>query len=100
MRVYEVSPVEADLVLIPVRMLNEVVYRPRFFYLDHVAGEWEESAGTVSGKRVHRRVEAKASPLPGPGALPEDLKARSVTVSSQAEGIIASVDGRNRPLVD
>jgi CRISPR-associated protein Cas1 len=73
-------------------MLNEVVYCPRLFYLEHVAGEWEESADTVSGKRVHRRVDAKASPLPEPTALPEDLTARSVTVSSHAEGIIAKVD--------
>ncbi len=78
--------------LIPARMLNEVTYCPRLFYLEHVAGEWEESGDTVSGKRVHRRVDAKASPLPEPAALPEDLKARSVTVSSQKEGIIAKVD--------
>jgi len=58
-------------------MLNEVVYCPRLFYLEHVGGEWEESADTVSGKRVHRRVDAKASPLPEPGDLPEDLDVTS-----------------------
>ena len=78
--------------LIPARMLNEVVYCRRLFYLEHVAEEWEESADTLAGKRVHRRVDAKASGLPAPEALPEDLKARSVTVSSQADGIIAKLD--------
>lgn len=64
----------AETDLIPARMLNEVVYCPRLFYLERVAGEWEESADTVSGKRVHRRVDAKASPLPEPAALPDDLR--------------------------
>ena len=78
--------------LIPARMLNEVVYCPRLYYLEHVAREWEESADTLAGKRVHRRVDGKASPLPAAEALPEDLKARSVTASSEAEGIIAKLD--------
>jgi hypothetical protein len=71
-------------------VLNEVVYCPRLFYLEDVAGEWEERADTLSGKRGHRRVDAKASPLPEPAAPAEKLKARSVAVSSQAEGIIGS----------
>jgi len=88
----DVAPPAAEDRLIPARMLNEVVYCPRLFYLEHVAGEWDESADTLAGKRVHRRVDAKASPMPPPEELPEGLKARSVTVSSQAESIIAKVD--------
>jgi len=45
-------------------MLNEVVYCPRLFYLEHVAGEWEESADNVSGKRVNRRVDGKSAASP------------------------------------
>jgi CRISPR-associated protein Cas1 len=56
----------SDLALIPARMLNEVVYCPRLFYLEHGRGEWEESADTLAGKRVHRRVDAKASAMPSP----------------------------------
>src|SRR5437879_2604260 len=78
--------------LIPARMLNEVVYCPRLFYLEHVAGEWEESADTLAGKRVHRRVDAGSPPLPPPDALPDDMIARSVTASSVADGIVAKVD--------
>ena len=78
--------------LIPARMLNEVVYCPRLFYLEHVAGEWDDSADTISGKRVHRRVDAKASPMPSAEELPDGFKGRSITVSSEADGIIAKVD--------
>jgi CRISPR/Cas system-associated exonuclease Cas4 (RecB family) len=88
----DVTPSSAEEQLIPARMLNEVVYCPRLFYLEHVAGEWEESADTLAGKRVHRRVDAKASAMPSPQELPDGLKARSVTVSSEADGIVAKVD--------
>jgi CRISPR-associated protein Cas1 len=86
------APAEGDEALLPARMLNEVVYCPRLFYLEHVAGEWEESADTLAGKRVHRHVDARSSPLPPPAELPEDLAARSVTVSSEREGLVAKVD--------
>jgi CRISPR-associated protein Cas1 len=86
------APEEISDGLIPARMLNEVVYCPRLFYLEHVAGEWEESADTLAGKRVHRRVDAKATAMADPAELPEGTKARSVTVSSEAEGIVAKVD--------
>lgn len=80
--------------LIPARMLNEVVYCPRLFFLEHVQGEWDDNADTIHGKRVHRRVDARADALPEAAALPPEgkLHARSVTASSQAEGIIATVD--------
>lgn len=78
--------------LIPARMLNEVVYCPRLYYLEHVAREWEESADTVAGKRVHRRVDEKASPLPSGAETLPDGEARSVTVASEAEGIVAKLD--------
>jgi CRISPR-associated protein Cas1 len=78
---------------IPARMLNEVVYCPRLFYLEHVAREWDDNADTVQGKRVHRRVDRKEDPLPEEGALPpEPLHARSVTVASEAAGIVARTD--------
>lgn len=80
--------------LIPARMLNEVVYCPRLYYLEHVLGEWDDSADTVHGRRVHRRVDAREDALPLSEELsPEDrLHARSVTVSAPEEGIIAKTD--------
>jgi hypothetical protein len=86
------SPSILEDALIPARMLNEVVYCPRLYYLEHVAGEWEESGDTLAGKRVHRRVDASSSPLPDAPALPAELKARSVTVASEDDGIVAKVD--------
>lgn len=94
----------AEEALIPARMLNEVVYCPRLFHLEHVGREWEDSADTVSGRRVHRRVDAGPEELPAAAELPEDWKARAVNVSSQVEGIIAKIDlvdvsdGRVRPV--
>src|SRR5438105_1975851 len=80
--------------LIPARMLNEVVYCPRLFYLEYVLGEWDDNADTVHGKRVHKRVDARSDALPESGALPPEgkLHARSVTVSSAQEGLIAKTD--------
>jgi CRISPR-associated protein Cas1 len=83
---------DMDVGLIPARMLNEVTYCPRLYYLEHVAGEWEHSADTLAGKRVHRRVDARSQPMPDPEAMPERLEARSVTVSAPDEGIVAKVD--------
>jgi CRISP-associated protein Cas1 len=79
--------------LIPARMLNELVYCPRLFYLEHVAGEWDESADTLQGTRIHRRVDAKTDALPPSKELPDaPYQARSVTVSSASLGIVAKVD--------
>ncbi len=78
---------------IPARMLNELVYCRRLFYLEHVAGEWDDNSDTVSGSRVHKRVDAKRDPLPLAEDVPEDLKsARSVSVTSETLGITAVID--------
>ena len=79
--------------LVPARMLNELTYCPRLFYLEHVAGEWDDNADTLQGNRVHRRVDARATALPGPDELPADCRpARSVSISSRDEGITAKCD--------
>jgi CRISP-associated protein Cas1 len=49
---------------IPARMLNEYVYCPRLFYYEHVEGVFVESADTLRGAAIHKRVDA------GSGALP------------------------------
>lgn len=78
--------------LIPARMLNELVYCPRLYYLEHVAGEWEASADTVSGARVHRRVDKGRGELPSPDSVPEGFTSRSVMVASPALGVVARTD--------
>jgi CRISPR-associated protein Cas1 len=79
--------------LLPARMLNEFVYCPRLFHLEWVQGEWADSAETVSGRHVHRRVDRPGGEVP----LPEELglaaaKARSVTMSAPIERLIANID--------
>lgn len=79
--------------LIPARMLNEVVYCPRLFWLEHVGGEWEESGGTIHGKRIHVRVDNGGGALPAPdGPLDRPIVARSVDISSLEDGVIAKID--------
>lgn len=43
--------------LLPARMINELVYCPRLFYLMHVEGQFAESIDTIDGNIVHRRVD-------------------------------------------
>ena len=58
-------PLRPDQPYLPARMVNEFQYCPRLAYLEWVQGEWAESADTVEGRGVHRRIDR------GPGALPE-----------------------------
>lgn len=78
--------------LMPARMLNELVYCPRLYYLEHVAGEWEASADTVSGAGVHRRVDKGRGQLPPPGSVPDRFTSRSVMVASPTVGVVAKTD--------
>ena len=54
-----------DVPLLPARMINEFCYCPRLAYLEWVQGEWDDSADTVEGRYVHRKVDK------GSGTLPE-----------------------------
>lgn len=79
---------------IPVRMVNEVVYCPRLFALEHLNGEWADSADTVRGRTVHRRVDR-----PTTHPLPTDMPAheapsvvRSVTLGCEELGIVGKLD--------
>ncbi len=80
--------------LIPVRMVNEYVYCPRLAYLEWVQSEWAESADTVDGKFVHRRVDRASGDMPAARDMEPDesLQARSVLLSSQELGVVARFD--------
>jgi CRISPR-associated endonuclease Cas1/CRISPR-associated protein Cas4 len=77
--------------LLPARMVNEFVYCPRLFWLEHVEREFAESYDTIDGERVHRRVDQAS------GELPDDITkmrsdAASVDLSSERLGLIAKLD--------
>lgn len=87
--------------LLPARMVNEYQYCPRLAYLEWVQKEWSDSADTVEGRYVHRRVDKPSGRLPpssshetadDPGSDHEILHARSITLSSSRLGLIAKID--------
>ena len=94
---------------LPARMLNEFVYCPRLFYLEHVDGLFANNADTIEGTIRHQRVDKKTDELPsGKGATTKKsglkkkaeeatverttIHARSVTLGSQQYGILAKLD--------
>ena len=80
--------------IVPARMLNEVVYCPRLFALEHMNGEWADSADTVRGRTVHRRVDRPSgTPLPDAGDDSDrPVAVRSVRLADEALGIAATID--------
>ncbi|MGH7089586.1 MAG: CRISPR-associated endonuclease Cas4g/Cas1g [Stellaceae bacterium] len=87
-------PLRPDEPYLPARMVNEFQYCPRLAYLEWVQGEWADSADTVEGRGVHRRVDRGAGALPEPQKMGEEerIHARSVTLSSDRLGLIARLD--------
>ena len=103
------TPTESAREYMPARMLNEVVYCPRLFYLEFVDGLFAHNADTLEGVFKHRRVDHKTDSLPSSdsrkrastiqGDATEDgsenhekIHARSVTLSSEFYGVIAKMD--------
>ncbi|MGE3226209.1 MAG: CRISPR-associated endonuclease Cas1 [Parvibaculaceae bacterium] len=84
----------AETPLVPVRMVNEWVYCPRLAFLEWVDGEWADSGDTEEGRRAHARVDSGGGRMPAPedAAGTPDFTARSVTLASEALGIIAKMD--------
>ena len=107
----------AELDLIPVRMLNEFTYCPRLAYLEWAQGEFTDNLETKHGTFGHRNVDRPSSatvPLATPttpderavidGRPPENaavikkapelpvLHARSLMLSSSTDGLIAKLD--------
>ena len=93
----DAPPLPPDVPLLPARMINEYVYCPRLAYLEWVQGEWADSADTVEGRQVHRRVDKRSGRPPSTeGAQEEDaeerIHVRSLELSSDALGLIARLD--------
>jgi CRISP-associated protein Cas1 len=103
---------EHETELLPARMVNEFIYCPRLFYLEHVDGLFAHNADTTEGNQRHKRVDGRTDALPksepkgksqskskssadeqpAEQAEPESIHARSVTLSSDEHGVIAKLD--------
>ena len=89
------SETESDkLNQLPARMINEMAYCPHLFYLEYVQREWAESADTLDGRFVHRRVDRPQGAMPAAEDLESaaQLHSRSITVGSDRLGAIAVID--------
>lgn len=82
--------------LLPVRILNEHVYCPRLAYLEWVDRQFMDSADTVEGRGVHRRVDSPQGrpPDPAPHEPADDgpPASTSVMLDSERLGLIAKID--------
>ncbi len=92
--------------LVPARMVNEVLYCERLFYLEWVQKEFADNHFTVDGRNVHKRADRPggrlpappqaADPEPGSQAVEQDddrpYVARSVELSSERLGLTAKID--------
>lgn len=94
----DAPPLPAGTPLLPARMINEYVYCPRLAYLEWVQGEWADSADTLEGRQVHKRVDkARGNPPTARGVADDvDPEARihvhSLELSSDTLGLIAKLD--------
>jgi CRISP-associated protein Cas1 len=77
--------------LVPARMVNEYSYCPRLFFLEWVQGRFADNDDTVEGRWVHRVVDRAPSGDPDPSEE-EPSVAKSLTLSSEALGLICKVD--------
>ena len=106
----DAPPLPTGTPLLPARMVNEYVYCPRLAYLEWVQGEWADSAETVEGRHVHRRVDkpsgrppsAKTAKAAGADGQTQDaavqetaeehIHVRSLELSSDVLGLVAKLD--------
>lgn len=89
--------------LLPARMVNEVLYCERLFYLEWVQREFEDNHFTVEGRAKHMRTDRGGGTLPDPNETAPDpdaegraelasFVARSVWLSSPRLGLTAKID--------
>jgi len=97
----DAPPLPPGTPLLPARMVNEYVYCPRLAYLEWVQGEWADSADTVEGRHVHRRVDKRRGNPPDAAATAaaddadepaEKLSVHSLELASESLGIVARLD--------
>ncbi len=79
--------------LIPIRQLNEHVYCPRLAYLEWVDQQFVDSADTVEGRWVHRRVDVeKGRAVADDEDVADAPRTTATTLSSERLGLIGKID--------
>lgn len=78
--------------LVPARMVNEFVYCPRLAYIEWVQGDFAHNYETVEGRFKHRRIDQEKGDLPDEIDEGDVIHARSVSLSSPADHLIARID--------
>jgi CRISPR-associated protein Cas1 len=85
---------EADDSLLSVRSINEFIFCPRLFWLEEVAGEFEDNEHTIEGQEIHRNVDRPGGSMPPPdddGQTPE-WHTRSLWLSDDDLGVSGKID--------
>jgi len=78
-------------------MLNEYVYCPRLFYYEYVESVFVQSADTLRGKALHRRVDSGKGDLPPPGGKEEGRRKNAKDGGQKTEDGIAPVGSASTP---
>ena len=86
------QPIVAATEPLPARMINEFAYCPRLFYLEYVQREWAESAETLDGSFVHRRVDTETGKIPETPPENAQIHARSVWLGAESLNVSAKID--------
>ncbi|MBI2376586.1 MAG: CRISPR-associated endonuclease Cas1 [Deltaproteobacteria bacterium] len=84
-----------ELLTVPARMVNEVLYCERLMYLEWVQGEFADNFFTVDGRATHQNVDKPGGALADPQAPTpgdEPRVARSVWLTSERLGLTAKID--------
>ncbi len=76
--------------LLPLRAINEFVYCPRLFFIEHVERQFEESHDTVDGARVHARVDKPKGQITS--REDDATSVTSLELSSERLGITGKLD--------
>ena len=78
--------------VVPARMVNEVLYCERLFYLEWVQGEFAHNEFTADGAQVHTTSDKPRGTVPQPDGVDAPFEARSLWLSSEKLGITAKID--------
>lgn len=91
-------PVVDDSLVVPARMINEVLYCERLVYLEWVQGEFKHNFFTVEGKSVHERVDSPGATRRKPKkSAPENPDKGEPVGSGEVDERLVDVEAHANP---